>query len=68
MAEIFEIEGIIVIGGDGTFRAYDLCRLGILVIGIPATIDNDVSFRFYYRLPIRQQIQLLTPLIKSGIP
>jgi 6-phosphofructokinase 1 len=44
MAEIFEIEAIVAIGGDGTFRgAYDLCRMGIPVIGIPATIDNDVS-------------------------
>lgn len=37
------IDGIIVIGGDGTLRgAEELTNLGIDVIGIPATIDNDV--------------------------
>lgn len=37
------IDGLIVIGGDGSFRgALDLHRQGIQVIGIPATIDNDI--------------------------
>lgn len=39
----YRIDGIIVIGGDGTLRgAEELTNLGIDVIGIPATIDNDV--------------------------
>ena len=38
------IEGLVVIGGDGSFRgAHDLHKKGIQVIGIPATIDNDIS-------------------------
>ncbi len=39
------IDGLIVIGGDGSFRgAVELHRLsGIPVVGIPATIDNDVA-------------------------
>ncbi len=38
------IEGVIVIGGDGSFRgARDLTAHGIPCIGIPATIDNDIS-------------------------
>lgn len=38
------IEGLIVIGGDGTFRgAHELHRQGIQVVGIPATIDNDIA-------------------------
>ncbi len=38
------IEGIVVIGGDGSFRgARDLSNEGIPCVGIPATIDNDVS-------------------------
>jgi len=38
-----KIDGLIVIGGDGTFRgARDLHKQGIKVIGIPATIDNDI--------------------------
>ncbi len=37
------IEGLVVIGGDGSFRgAHDLHKQGIQVIGIPATIDNDI--------------------------
>ncbi len=38
------IEGIIVIGGDGSYRgAGDLSAHGIPCIGIPGTIDNDIS-------------------------
>ena len=38
------IEGVVVIGGDGSFRgAQDLTRHGIPCIGIPGTIDNDIS-------------------------
>lgn len=37
------IEGLIVIGGDGSFRgAQALHRLGMPTIGIPGTIDNDI--------------------------
>ena len=42
------LDGIIAIGGDGTFRgAQALSRHGINVIGIPATIDNDISCTNY---------------------
>ncbi len=38
------IEGVIVIGGDGSFRgARDLTAHGVPCIGIPATIDNDIA-------------------------
>ncbi len=38
------IDGLVVIGGDGTFRgATELTKRGIPCVGIPATIDNDVS-------------------------
>lgn len=38
------IEGVVVLGGDGTFRgAQDLSRHGIPCIGIPCTIDNDIA-------------------------
>ncbi len=38
------IDGLVVIGGDGSFRgALDLSRMSdALIVGIPATIDNDV--------------------------
>ena len=39
-----EIDGIVAIGGDGTFRgAKALTELGIPCIGIPGTIDNDIT-------------------------
>ena len=42
------IDGIITLGGDGTFRgATDLTRHGIPCIGIPCTIDNDISATDY---------------------
>ncbi len=42
------IDGIIAIGGDGTFRgATDLAKAGIPTIGIPGTIDNDITATDY---------------------
>jgi 6-phosphofructokinase 1 len=39
-----KIEGLIIVGGDGSFRgAHDLHEQGIQVVGIPATIDNDIA-------------------------
>ena len=39
-----KIDALIGIGGDGTFRGLAaLARHGIKVVGIPATIDNDVG-------------------------
>lgn len=44
----YGIDGIVTIGGDGTFRgATDLSRMGIPCIGIPGTIDNDISASDY---------------------
>ncbi len=38
-----EIEGLVVIGGDGSFRgAQTLAAQGVKIVGIPATIDNDI--------------------------
>jgi 6-phosphofructokinase 1 len=40
----YDIDALIVVGGDGSFHgAYDLCKLGFPVIGIPGTIDNDMA-------------------------
>ena len=42
------IDGLIVIGGDGSFRgAQKLSALGINTIGIPGTIDLDISCTDY---------------------
>jgi 6-phosphofructokinase 1 len=38
------IEGLVVIGGDGSFHgAAVLAEMGIATVGIPGTIDNDIS-------------------------
>ncbi len=38
------IEGLIVIGGDGSYRgALELSQKGICCIGVPGTIDNDIN-------------------------
>ncbi len=42
------IDGVITIGGDGTFRgARELAKRGVNTIGIPATIDNDIGCSHY---------------------
>jgi ATP-dependent phosphofructokinase / diphosphate-dependent phosphofructokinase len=39
----FGIEGLVVIGGDGTLTiAYEFSKLGVKVVGVPKTIDNDL--------------------------
>lgn len=41
--ERFGIDGLVVIGGDGSFRgAQVLTRMGIPTVGVPGTIDNDI--------------------------
>lgn len=42
------IDAMVVLGGDGTFKgAYELSKLGVNVIGIPATIDLDIACTEY---------------------
>jgi len=44
----YDIDGIVTIGGDGTFRgAMDLTKRGVACIGIPGTIDNDIGCSDY---------------------
>lgn len=40
----YQIDGLIVIGGDGTFTGATILakEIGIAIIGIPGTIDNDI--------------------------
>lgn len=43
-----DIDGLVVIGGDGSFRgALELSRHGINTIGVPGTIDLDISCTDY---------------------
>lgn len=42
------IEAVIVIGGDGSYRgALELTHMGINCIGLPGTIDNDITCTDY---------------------
>ncbi len=44
ICEKYGIEGLVVAGGDGSFRgAQDLTRHGVPCIGLPCTIDNDIA-------------------------
>lgn len=46
--KLLGLDGIVAIGGDGTFRGAEaLSRQGISVVGIPATIDNDIACTDY---------------------
>jgi len=45
---VFGVDGLVVIGGDGTFKgARELAKLGVNVVGIPGTIDNDLPYTDY---------------------
>lgn len=45
MLKAYDIEGLIVIGGDGSYRGAKLLSdNGIKTIGIPGTIDNDLGY------------------------
>lgn len=47
-AEELGLDGLVVIGGDGSFRgAAALSSLGVPCVGIPGTIDNDISCTDY---------------------
>lgn len=47
--EAYGIEGLVVIGGDGSFRgAKDISdNFGVKCMGIPGTIDNDLAYTDY---------------------
>ena len=48
MAQVFNLDAVVAIGGDGTLRGCnDLYKQGFPVIGIPATIDNDIACSDY---------------------
>ena len=46
--KLLGLDGVVAIGGDGTFRgALALSHYGIPVVGVPATIDNDIGCSHY---------------------
>lgn len=45
MLKMYRIDGLVVIGGDGSFRGAErLSEAGFPTIGIPGTIDNDLAY------------------------
>jgi 6-phosphofructokinase 1 len=48
VAKVLHLDALIVVGGDGTFKgAQSLSRLGVNVVGVPATIDLDMACTEY---------------------
>ncbi len=40
-----QIDGVVLLGGDGSFRGgLKLAQRGVNIVGIPATIDNDIFY------------------------
>lgn len=45
MIDVFNIDGMVVIGGDGSYRgARDLNSMGVPAVGVPGTTDNDIAY------------------------
>ena len=48
VCRLFGIDGLVAIGGDGTFRGLlAFSKYGIATVGVPATIDNDIACTDY---------------------
>ena len=48
VCRLFGIDGLVTIGGDGTFRGLlEFSKYGIATVGVPATIDNDIACTDY---------------------
>ena len=60
------IDGLVVIGGDGSFcGAQVLSNEGILCIGLPGTIDNDIAYTEYtlgYDTAVNTAIEMVDKL------
>ena len=55
------IEGMVIIGGDGSFRgARDLSNAGIPCVGIPTTIDNDIAVCRNIDIPASMNLNITT--------
>ena len=56
--EKYGLEGLVVIGGDGSFRgAADLSAHGILCVGLPGTIDNGADGQAVRHQPVSLSLQ-----------
>ena len=62
--KVHDIEALVVLGGDGSFRAMDVFskEFGINFVGIPATIDNDI-YKTEYSLGVDTALNVIRDAI-----
>lgn len=64
------LDALIVVGGDGTLRvANELLRHGVSVVGVPKTIDNDISateYTFGFDTAVQTATEALDKLHSTG--
>jgi 6-phosphofructokinase 1 len=64
------VNALVVIGGDGSFLgARKLSELGLLTIGIPATIDNDISgteLTLGFNTAVRNVVETVDGIMQSA--
>lgn len=64
------VSGLIIIGGDGSFiGALKLSQLGLLTIGIPATIDNDIKdtdLSLGFNTAVRNMVETVDIIMQSA--
>lgn len=65
-----DVSGLIVIGGDGSFLgSLKLSQLGLLTLGIPATIDNDIAdteLTLGFQTAIRNVVETVDGIMQSA--
>lgn len=66
-----EIDGLVVIGGDGTLRgAHELVKAGISVAFVPATIDSDLAYTDYtigYDTAVNTVVSAISSIRETGM-
>ena len=72
--KLLGLDGIVSIGGDGSFRGLvELAKQGISVVGVPATIDNDIvctdfsSFAKIFLIALSCGVELTCANLLSGM-
>ena len=65
-----DLEGLIVIGGDGTQKvSLRLSELGVNVIGVPKTIDNDLwgtDYTFGFHTAVQTSVDVFDKLVSTA--
>jgi ATP-dependent phosphofructokinase / diphosphate-dependent phosphofructokinase len=68
--EKLELDGLIAVGGEGTLEiAYKFSQMGLPVVGVPKTIDNDLSgtdYSFGFQTAVQVACDALDRLHTTG--